>query len=485
MTLADVLRAIRARWLLFAVCCVIPLAAGFAVVHLSAPVYSSTAELYVAPAGSTSVGPNRYQGFLLAQQEAASYVPLVNSPAVMAAVVADLHLSIDPDQLAGQVSAMSSANSVLIQVTAHASSAALARAIANDTATQLAGAAERLARGDEARNPPVRVTLVKPATLQPEPISPHETTDRALGLVVGLVVGLVAVIVREKTDRRVRTVQQAQSSSGCSLVTPIAGDRGSAWWWPGRHPGPTPDSFTAESFRRLRLCLAPVMAPRHVQSLAVASLKEGALGPAVAANLALALAEGGSKVVLVDADGRAGLIADYFDVDDSQGVSTVVGDEVPLISAIQPYRENLFIVPAGPARFGAPRVSLAELARLLVRLGEITDHIVVNVGPILDHAAAAELSAAADGVLLVVQKDKAKQEELRLGTEMLRSGDADLVGVVLVPAHLEVMPSAFRTARPGPDPGPPAGANGRSTLVRSGLARPGPRVPSSSGEHEE
>jgi polysaccharide biosynthesis transport protein len=484
MTLADVLRAIRARWLLFAVCCVIPLAAGFAVVHFSAPVYSSTAELYVAPAGKEFVGSNRYPGFLLAQQEATSYVPLVNSPAVMAAVVADLHLSMNPDQLAGQVSAMSSANSVLIQVTAHASSAALARAIANDTATQLAGAAERLARGDEARNPPVRVTLVKPATLQPEPISPHETTDRALGLVVGLVVGLVAVIVREKTDRRVRTVQQAQSSSGCSLVTPIAGDRGSAWW-PGAHPDPTPDSFAAESFRRLRLCLSPAMAARQVQSVVVASLKEGALGPAVAANLALALAEGGSKVVLVDADARAGLIADYFDVDDSQGVSTVVGDEVPLISAIQPYRENLFIVPAGPARFGAPWVSLAELARLLVRLGEIADHIVVNVGPILDHAAAAELSAAADSVLLVVQKDKAKQEELRLGTEMLRSGDADLVGVVLAPAHLEVMPSAFRTARPGPDPGPPPAANGRSTLVRSGLTRLGPRVPSSSGEHEE
>ena len=43
MTAADVLRAIRARWLLFAVCCIVPLAAAIQVARTSAPVYTSTA----------------------------------------------------------------------------------------------------------------------------------------------------------------------------------------------------------------------------------------------------------------------------------------------------------------------------------------------------------------------------------------------------------------------------------------------------------
>ena len=50
MTVADVVRAIRARWLLFTVCCIVPIAAAaFAAARAPAPVYSATAGLIVEP----------------------------------------------------------------------------------------------------------------------------------------------------------------------------------------------------------------------------------------------------------------------------------------------------------------------------------------------------------------------------------------------------------------------------------------------------
>ena len=102
MTAADVLRAIRARWLLFAVCCIVPLAAAVRVARTSAPVYTATAELFVAPA-SPATGTNTYQNAFsaaqLAAQQAPSYASLVDSPAVMRAVIADLHLAMTPSQL--------------------------------------------------------------------------------------------------------------------------------------------------------------------------------------------------------------------------------------------------------------------------------------------------------------------------------------------------------------------------------------------------
>ena len=121
MTVADVVRAIRARWLLFTVCCIVPLAAAFAAARASAPVYSATAGLFVEPT-RLAEGVNAYQNAFsaaqLAQQQAPSYASLVDSPAVLRAVIADLHLATTPSQLSRQVSATSPANSVVINITA-------------------------------------------------------------------------------------------------------------------------------------------------------------------------------------------------------------------------------------------------------------------------------------------------------------------------------------------------------------------------------
>jgi polysaccharide biosynthesis transport protein len=438
MTVADVLRAVRGRWFLFAVCCVIPLVAALAVVHVSAPVYSSTAGLYVSPIGAFA-GPNEYNGILVAQQEATSYAGLANSPAVMGPVIAHLHLATTPSQLSGQVTATS--HGVFIDVTVRSGSAAAARAIANDAALRLAAITKQFA-GTRARGkPPVKLTLVNPAVLPPAPVSPRKTLDLALGLVVGLVAGLVAVILREKADPRVRTAQQAQSSTGCNLVTTAGGDRRTAWL-PARRA--EPDASTAESFRRLRLRLAPALAANHAQSVAVTSLQRGDPGSAVAANLALALAEDGSATALLDADAHAGLIATYFGLD-----SAADGEMVPWETAIQRYRENLLILPATTALGGERQISPVELADLLIQLGKISHRIVVHVGPVLTHAAAAELGGTARTVLVVVQKDKTRQKDLRLAAQILRSAGADLIGVALAPPRLLPVLSAFRDTSSG------------------------------------
>jgi polysaccharide biosynthesis transport protein len=490
MTVADVLRAIRARRLLFTVCCIVPLAAAFAVARASAPVYSATAELFVAPARAAT-GQDAYQNAFsaaqLAQQETPSYPSLVDSPVVLRGVIADLHLATTPSQLSKQVSATSSANSVVINITARAGSAAEARDVANHTALRFADLAERVTVavlgkalvgqsvvGPTFVGPAVRLTLVTPAQLPTAPASSHKKTDLVLGLVLGLAVGLTAVIVREKTDRRVRTVGEARSSTGCGFVTSV-GRAGSLIRQAGL-PIRTADRglSAAESFRRLRLGLAPALNARHARSLAVTSLAPGGSGPAVAINLALVLAEAGSSVLLVDADAHAGQVARRFGMDSQLGLTTLIGAGTPPEPAFQQYHENLRILPAGPPAAGAEQPSPAELARLLDTWQGTSDYIVVHVGPILAHAVVAELSAAAQTVLLVAQRDEARQEDLRLATEMLRNANADLLGVVLAPAHLAVRPSEYRTGRPDSTPALAAASNGQGTAARPGSPSPRP-----------
>jgi succinoglycan biosynthesis transport protein ExoP len=474
MSGVDVVRAIRARWLLFTVCCIVPIAAAaFAAAHAPAPVYSATAGLFVeptSPAEGVDAYQNAYSAAQLAQLQTASYASLVDSPAVLRAVIADLHLATTPSQLSRQVSATSPLNSAVIDITASGDSAAAARDIANDTARRFVGL------GPSVVSPLLGLSLVKPALLPTAPSSSHKTTDLVLGLVVGLAVGLTAVILREKTDRRVRTVGEARSSTGCSFVTSV-GDTGGRAGSLIRRAGLSihtadPGSSAAESFRRLRLRLARALSAHPAKSLAVTSLAPGDCGPVAAINLALVLAEAGSSVLLVDADARAGQITSHFGMDSQLGLSAVIGAETLPESAFQQHHENLRLLPAGSPAADREQLSPAELAQLLDTWQGTSDYIVVHVGPILAHAVAAELSAVAHTVLLVAQRDKARQKDLRLATEMLCNANADLLGVVLAPAHLAVRPSEYRTGRPGSTPGLKAASNGQGTVAPAGLFQP-------------
>lgn len=474
MSAADVVRAIRARWLLFTVCCIVPTAAAaFAAAHASAPVYSATAGLIVVPtrlAEGVDAYQNAYTAAELAQLQTPSYASLVDSPAVLRAVIADLHLPTTPSQLSRQVSATSPLNSVVIDITASGDSAAAARDIANDTAQRFVGL------GPSVVSPPLRLSLVKPALLPTAPSSSHKTSDLFLGLVVGLAVGLTAVILREKTDLRVRTVGEARSSTGCSFVTSVGDTGGRAGSLIRRAGLPIhtadPGSSAAESFRRLRLRLARALSAHPAKSLAVTSLAPGDYGPVVAINLALVLAEAGSSVLLVDADARAGQITSYFGMDSQLGLTTVIGEETLPQSAFRQYHENLRLLPAGSPAADGEQPSPAQLAELLDTWQGTSDYIVVHVGPILAHAVAAELSAEAHTVLLVAQRDEARQKDLRLATEMLRNANADLLGVVLAPAHLAVRPSEYRTGRPGYTPALAAASNGQGTAAPADLIQP-------------
>ena len=299
------------------------------------------------------------------------------------------------------------------------------------------------------------------------------------------------MILREKTDLRVRTVGEARSSTGCSFVTSVGDTRGRAVSLIRRAGLPIhtadPGSSAAESFRRLRLRLARALSAHPAKSLAVASLAPGDCGPVVAINLALVLAEAGSSVLLMDADARAGQITSHFGMDSQLGLTTVSGDDTLPGSAFQPYHENLRLLPVGSPAADGEQPSPAQLAELLYTWQGTSDYIVVYVGPILAHAVAAELSEAAHTVLLVAQRDKARQKDLRLATEMLRNANADLLGVVLAPAHLAVRPSEYRTGRPGSTPRLTAAGNGRASVVPADLIQPtsGPRPGPGSPEREQ
>jgi capsular exopolysaccharide synthesis family protein len=225
---------------------------------------------------------------------------------------------------------------------------------------------------------------------------------------------------------------------------------------PPRTPGPTPDmqrngstalaplgasrlamlaepaSATAEAFRNLSASLQFADPDRPLRSLAVTSAGKREDKTSVVANLAVAMAEGGRRVIVVDGDVRQPELHALFGVDNQHGLTSAVlgtDDDVPVIDTSVP---GLRILPSGPTVANAVEVLGApRLERLLDQLREQADIVLVSVAPAAALADAAVVAPRLDGVLLVVAAGRTRRDLAQRAKEQLERVNARILGVVL------------------------------------------------------
>lgn len=136
MEIQDYLKILKARWIIIAVTVIVAILGALAASLLTTPLYESSARMFVSTSGGTSVSET-YQGNLFSQQRVASYSELVTSEALAARVLEVLPLGLTPSQLAAKVTASSTPDTVLFDITVTDSSPAQARDIANAMASEL------------------------------------------------------------------------------------------------------------------------------------------------------------------------------------------------------------------------------------------------------------------------------------------------------------------------------------------------------------
>ncbi|NPV07308.1 MAG: CpsD/CapB family tyrosine-protein kinase [Anaerolineae bacterium] len=193
-----------------------------------------------------------------------------------------------------------------------------------------------------------------------------------------------------------------------------------------------PASPRAEAFRVLRARLDRAMPKGSSGTVLVTSPTEAENRHAVAANLALALAETGTTVVLADLDLHAPRLHDLLDLHDGPGVLQCLESGTPAETCLQPGPlPSLSVIGAGggaevPARLlGSPAMS-----RLLAELG--SGRAVVLAGPpALPAADASLLSGMVDGVILVTTAYRTRRSAVRDALARLEGTGANLIGAVL------------------------------------------------------
>lgn len=432
MDIHDYLRVLRRNVVLIVSTTLIGIAVGALLALTTAPRYEASTELFVAAQSPTGDSAELNLGRTYAQQAVTSYVTLVSSALVLQPVIDDLGLDTEPSDLAARVQASAALNSLAITVTVSDSNpsqaARLANAIGESFSTVVV---EQLERHPDDQTSLIRIDTLQAAPVPVTPAAPNLRLSLILGGMVGLAAGFVIAALRTILDNRIRSAKDIERATSAPLVGAIALDPHAA-----QRPlilasnGSDP---RAEGFRSLRTNVQFLAIGGESAAFVVTSAGPGEGKSTTASNLAIAFAEAGARVAIVDADLRLPRIADYFGIEGGVGLSDVLAGRVAASDALQRWgRGTLFVLPAGTRPPNpAELLGSASMTTLMTELKRAFDIVIIDTPPVLLVTDAAVVGARTNGALLVAAAGKTSIPRLAAAVDSLEKVGADVVGTIV------------------------------------------------------
>lgn len=193
-----------------------------------------------------------------------------------------------------------------------------------------------------------------------------------------------------------------------------------------------PRSPEAESYRSLRTALNVTGEESGSKVIQITSPESGDGKTTTVANLAVAMAQSGQRVLLIDADLRRPTVQTLFRVPNDVGLVDVLLGEVSGLNAVrQTFVENLSVLPAGqPPVNPAELISRPQLGQLLHQVRDEYDLVLVDSPPLLAVSDPCALARHTDGVLLVIRLGKTSLMTASRARDVLTTNEVQVLGIV-------------------------------------------------------
>ena len=430
MELRDYLTIFRRRWVTVAIVTLTCLAAMLAITLLTTPRYTATTRLFFGVEGTGSAA-ELAQGSTFAERQMTSYAEVATSPLVLDPVIQQLGLDVSPQVLGKRISASVPTETVILELSVTDTDPAQAARTANAVGSTLAQTAASLAPQRADGSQAVRATTLAPAPVPLVASSPKLLRNLALGLTIGLLAGFGLALLRHVLDTKVRSEADVRVLTDSSILGVIGFDDAVP-----DHPvilRDDPRSAAAEAVRRLRTNLQFVDVAERSRSIVISSSVPGEGKTTTAINLAVSLADAGSRVLLIDADLRRPAVAEYLGLESGAGLTTVLIGRADVEDVVQPWGDSTLDVLAAGQIPPNPSELLGSTAMrtLLGRLTETYDTVIIDSPPVLPVTDAAVLGRQAGGVLLVAGVDRIHRPQLKETLESLDTAGSHLLGLVI------------------------------------------------------
>ncbi|MBW2593388.1 MAG: polysaccharide biosynthesis tyrosine autokinase [Deltaproteobacteria bacterium] len=280
------------------------------------------------------------------------------------------------------------------------------------------------------------IRIIDPAEVPGGPIKPNKRRNILLALVVGLTLGIGLAFLLEYLDNTIKFPEEVRNYLKIPYLGPVPAYAidGAA----GGKPSDlitlkSPKSTASESFRGIRTGILYSSADRPPQVILVTSAGPSEGKTVCAANLAVTMAQAGSRVLLIDCDMRRPRVHKMFDQSRDQGLSSVLVGNVDVREAIiNTGVENLDILPVGPIPPNPSEIlGSRKMVDLIEGLKKDYVRIVLDSPPVTAVTDAVILAQEADGTILVIRAGDTPRQIVQNGLTQLQSVNAGILGAVL------------------------------------------------------
>jgi len=282
----------------------------------------------------------------------------------------------------------------------------------------------------------LNISILDTAVPALKPSHPQKARSMSVALALGLLVGVGLALLRDWRDQRLRSAQEIYSLLGLPVlgVVPSIGGPREPPEVRAQIVRTNPDSRPAEAFRTFRTAIFFGAPKGEATTILITSPAPGEGKSTIVANLGIAIAQTGQRVLVLDADLRRPVQHKIFGVDrKAKGLSLVLAGEMTLEDAVEHSDvENLDVLTCGPdVSNPAEMLNSDRFSRLINKLSSEYERVLVDSPPVTTVTDAQILGALCKVTVVVLRAELSTRRMAIQAREALASVSAKVIGVVV------------------------------------------------------
>jgi capsular exopolysaccharide synthesis family protein len=266
------------------------------------------------------------------------------------------------------------------------------------------------------------------------PSSPQPLRNLALAMLVGLAGGVGLAFLLEMLDTTITTREQVEERLGLAflgIIPSIEGNKEDKERDLFVHANPR--SAAAECLRSIRTNLLFMSPDKPLKTIVITSAGPSEGKTTTATALAEVMADGGNRVLIVDADMRRPQLHKVFEISNEVGLSSLILGEGRLDEVIKTsVVPNLSVLPCGPVPPNPAELLHTEgFARLLEAMAQRYDRVIIDSPPAGVVADAVVISTKVDGTLMVLKAGQTSRDAAVRAVRSIADVNGRIFGAVL------------------------------------------------------
>lgn len=279
------------------------------------------------------------------------------------------------------------------------------------------------------------------ATTPQKPVRPNKLLNLVLSVVIGLFGGIGLAFFFEYLDDTIKDKEDVDRYLNLPSIgfVPAISDGGKESLSRDLMMLENPKSSVSEAFRGIRTGISFTHSSSDKKSILITSCNPQEGKTTAAINLAIAMAQGGYKTLLVDSDLRKPRIHRSFGFDNKKGLTTLFLEDVPVSDLIKKTQvENLYFLASGPIPPNPSEIlGSPKMKRLHDELRKEFDKLIFDSPPVIAVSDTMVLGHVTDATVLIIQASDTRKKLALRGKEQLESVGVNVAGVVLNRLKLE------------------------------------------------